>query len=231
MSMLPGPPAPESASCAEWGTVEPVPGHHKQGRAGGLLAGLLAVLIAAGLIAYFVTPKPSAVLNPPTAASAGPPASPGAGLPELAAGRPAPGFELPNLRGGAPVSLAATAGHPVVLNFFASWCDSCRAELGAFAQVSNGPHGQVEFLGVDTADPNPSAALDLLNGEGDRFPVGIDRSGSAASTKYLVQALPVTVFIGPSGRIVGQVFGTQTAASLQPWLQRLQALDTGAPTP
>lgn len=227
----PPPAAHDSRPGADEATVGLQAVQRQHNRIGGLLAGMLAVLVAAGLIAYFVTPKPSAVLNPPATANGGEAhaGSPGAGLPELAAGRTAPGFDLQNLRGGAAVSLEALAGHPVVLNFFASWCGSCRAELGAFAEVFGNPHGQVEFVGVDTADPNPSTALDMLNGAGDNYPVGIDRSGSEAGAKYLVQALPVTVFIGPSGRIVGQAFGTQTPASLQPWLQRLQALGVGSP--
>lgn len=227
----PPPAAHDSRPGAEEATVAPHAVRRQHNQIGGLVAGMLAVLVAAGLVAYFITPKPSAVLDPPATASGGQALaeSPGAGLPELAAGRPAPGFDLQNLRGGTPVSLQAFAGHPVVLNFFASWCASCRAELGAFAEVSGSPHGQVEFVGVDTADPNPSTALDMLNGAGDSYPVGIDRSGSEAGAKYLVQALPVTVFIGASGTILGQVFGTQTAASLQPWLQRLQASSAGSP--
>lgn len=227
----PPPAAHDSRSGAEETTRGLNADRRQHNRIGGLVAGMLAVLVAAGLVAYFVTPKPSAVLDPPATPHGGTAlaGAPGAGLPELAAGRPAPGFDLQNLRGGAPVSLQALGGHPVVLNFFASWCGSCRAELGAFAEVFGSPHGRVEFVGVDTADPNPSSALDMLNGAGDSYPVGIDRSGSDAGAKYLVQALPVTVFIGASGTIVGQVFGTQTAASLQPWLQRLQASSAGSP--
>ncbi len=231
VSHSPPPPAHEAFPPAEDTAVDRKAWRREHGRIGGLVTAVLAVLVVAGLIAYFVTPKPSAVLNPPAIASgavaqAG---SPGAGLPKLTAGRAAPGFDLENLRGGAAVSLKASAGHPVVLNFFASWCGSCRAELGAFAHVWSSPHGQVQFVGVDTADPNPANALELLKGAGDSYPVGIDRTGSAAGAKYLVQALPVTVFIGPSGTIVGQVFGTQTASSLQPWVQKLQALDAEAP--
>lgn len=230
VSPAPPPPAHEAFPGAEETTTDQEAGRRGHGRIGGLVTAALAVLVVAGLIAYFVTPKPSAVLNPVTASGTVAPAGdPGAGMAKLTAGRAAPGFDLENLRGGALISLKASAGHPVVLNFFASWCGSCRAELGAFAHVWASPHGQVQFVGVDTLDPKPANALQLLKGAGDSYPVGIDRTGSAAVARYLVQALPVTVFIGPSGRIVGQVFGTQTASSLQPWVQKLQALDGEAP--
>lgn len=148
---------------------------------------------------------------------------PGAGLPMLAKGSPAPGFSLPRLGGGPPVSLAAERGHPLVLNFFASWCPDCRAELRAFAEVSHGAHGPVRFLGIDTNDPEPGQASALLRAAGDRYPVGTDRDAAVANGRYDIEALPVTVFVGASGRIVGQVFGAQTVRSLRPWVQALEA--------
>lgn len=141
----------------------------------------------------------------------------------LARGRAAPGFSLRRLGGGPAVSLSAYKGHPVVLNFFASWCPDCRAELKAFATVSNGVAGKVGFVGVDTNDSNPAKAESLLRAAGDRYAVGVDPNASVANGKYLVQALPSTVFISASGHVIGQVFGTQTTTSLTKWVRRLEA--------
>ena len=187
-----------------------------------------ATVVAAALVVYAVTPRPASVVTEQvlpkglTLQRSGT----GAGLPELAAGRPAPRFSLPSLSGGGEVSLASFSGHPVVLNFFASWCPGCRAELSAFAEVSAAPHGAVRFVGVDTEDASPAKARSLLAAAGDNYPVGIDHNGRVATSRYLVQALPVTVFISARGRIVGQAFGPQTVRSLTAWLGRLANMAT-----
>ena len=204
----PGPPAWEDAGASPGGAG-------RVRRRGWTFAAVaLAVATAAGIAAYSLTPKPSSVI-------AGSTGSPGAGLPRLAAGRSAPEFSLPRLGGGPPVSLSADKGHPVVLNFFASWCSDCRAELGAFAQVSNHPHGTVRFLAVDTNDTDTAKARSLLAHAGDRYPVGVDADAAVANGSYLVEALPVTVYISASGHIVGESFGTQTARSLTAWTHAL----------
>ena len=194
------------------------------------LCALAAIAIAA-LVAYAATPRPSSVISALSRQAAQKgltinESGPGTGLAELATGRLAPGFSLPSLQGEGPVRLSNFAGDPVVLNFFASWCQDCRAELSAFARVSSGPHGPVRFVGIDTDDVAASKAIALLVAAGDRYPVGVDRSGDVATSRYLVAALPVTVFITAQGRIAGQVFGAQTVKSLEPWVQRLEVTAT-----
>jgi cytochrome c biogenesis protein CcmG/thiol:disulfide interchange protein DsbE len=183
--------------------------------------------IVAALVAYALTPRPAAVVSslsqqmPKGVALQS--SGPGAGLPELVTGRVAPSFELPNIRGGPAISLAALAGHPVVLNFFASWCPDCRAELKDFAEVYSRSHGVVRFVGVDSDDMARKEALSLLAAARDRYPVAVDSSGGVATSLYLVQALPVTIFIAANGRIAGQVFGAQSVRELSSWVKRLEA--------
>ena len=186
--------------------------------------GASAAVVAAALVVYVITPRPASVITRQALAEgvSVQKYGTGAGLPELAVGRVAPGFSLPSLRGGQKVSLAGFAGHPVVLNFFASWCQNCRAELSAFAKVSSAPYGALRFVGVDTDDASPGRARSLLAAAGDNYPVGVDRNGDVATSLYLVQALPVTVFISANGRILGQAFGAQTVRGLTPWLRRLE---------
>ncbi len=68
-------------------------------------------------------------------------------------------FDLPALTGGGHVRLAEHAGHPVVVNFFASWCVYCNEELPGFVQVAKAAHGRVDFIGVDTNDTGDAAAM------------------------------------------------------------------------
>ena len=66
----------------------------------------------------------------------------------LATGSEAPAFSLPRLGGGQAVTLASTRGTPTVVNFFASWCTDCQAELGAFAALSARTAGHLSLIHI-----------------------------------------------------------------------------------
>ena len=136
--------------------------------------------------------------------------------PALAVGSTAPAFSLPRLGGGAPVSLDETRGMPTVVNFFASWCRDCQAELTAFARFSSATAGRVAVIGVDSNESDTTAAQTLLAKAGATYPVAEDRQATVA-TSYLLSALPVTYFLDTRGRVVHVAFGSQTLASLNHW--------------
>lgn len=174
-----------------------------------VISGLAAVVLV-GFIAYAVS---VATRHPSTSSSV-----------TLGAGTTAPPFTLERLGGGPPVQLAKlVAGRPAVVNFFASWCTDCRAELAAFGSVSQQRAGHVVFIGVDSNDLNPRLARSLLAAGRDRYPVGVDQNGATAIT-YLVPGLPTTVFIDRRGRVVDETFGALTRAQLQ---QRVAQLEAG----
>jgi len=141
-------------------------------------------------------------------------------LPRLAVGRPAPAFRLARLGGGPAVSLAAERGTPVVVNFFASWCRDCRAELRTFAAASRAAGHRVDFVGVDTND-TASAARSMLARAGVTYPVAVEDGGGTLGA-YRVEGLPTTVFVSRSGRVAGEVFGAQSPAALRRWVERLE---------
>ena len=141
--------------------------------------------------------------------------------PVLAVGTTAPGFSLPPLGGGDPVTLAAYRGTPVIVNFFASWCPDCREELAAVASVAGSAHGRVAVIGVDSNESSDAAAERLLTAVHATYPVAADADAKVA-TRYLVNALPVSYFLDGRGRVVGAALGPQTAASLQRWVARLE---------
>ncbi|MGO8824600.1 MAG: TlpA family protein disulfide reductase [Acidimicrobiales bacterium] len=142
--------------------------------------------------------------------------------PVLKAGTVAPGFTLPGLHGGNPVSLSAFRGRPVIVNFFASWCPDCRAELGAVATIARRTTGRVAVIGVDSNETSDATATSLLAAAGATYPVAVDAQAKVAS-RYLVQALPVSYFLSASGKVVGAALGPQSVASLQRWVARLGA--------
>lgn len=146
--------------------------------------------------------------------------------PLVAVGDVAPAFTLPSLTGGTPVSLDALGRdrhHPVVLNFFASWCGPCQKETPLLARTAAGEQAKgstVQFIGVDTAD-EPSNALPFVQKAGITYPVGVDFSTRVSSGLYGLYGDPQTFFIDSSGRVVGHVLGPLSQGGLDQWLHRL----------
>lgn len=149
------------------------------------------------------------------------------GLPALGSGKPAPAFSLPRLGGGAPVSLASFRGRPVIVNFFASWCTNCRAELAAYGKAYQRWGSRIAFVGIDTHDGNGAKAVPLLSAAGDRYPVGVDPNMTVAAS-YLVEALPTSIFVNAQGQVVGESFGAQTTSSLNAAATRLLQPSAGS---
>ncbi len=191
-------------------------------------AGLVLVLLA-GFLGWIVAgssaSSPAAAItagsSAPSPAAAPVGVSAGDGLPRIATDSVAPAFRLPNLRGGPPVSLLATKGMPVVVNFFASWCHGCQAEIDGFAAEARAARGRVDFIGIDTNETSNTAALRMLARAGATYPVGVDDHG-VATTAYNILALPTTLFIARDGRVVGEAFGELSRPALARWIRRLE---------
>lgn len=147
----------------------------------------------------------------------------------LAIGSTAPGFSLPRLDGGAPVTLSQLRGTPVILSFFASWCPHCREELAAVATVARREAGRVAVVGVDANDTSTTAARRLLAAAGAAYPVAIDAQGTLA-TRYRITALPVTYFLSRSGRVEGAAFGVASLSLLTRWARGMSAAPVSAST-
>lgn len=132
----------------------------------------------------------------------------------------APGFRLPPVRAGrAAVFLAGLRGRPVVLNFWASWCVPCRAEMPMLAAAARRLGGQVAFVGVDENDDR-SGAVALMARSSTPYASGFDPDGSQ-SAPYGVVGLPTTLFVSPRGQIVGRALGELRRDALDDGLARL----------
>lgn len=119
----------------------------------------------------------------------------------------APGFTL-ELLGGGQVTLSDLRGKVVLVNFWASWCPPCRAEMPAIEKVyqSMKPLG-FEVLAVNVTDQDSeAAAAAFLKQLGLTFTVPLDRTGEV-SARYSLQGLPSSYFIDRKGIIRSVVVG------------------------
>jgi cytochrome c biogenesis protein CcmG/thiol:disulfide interchange protein DsbE len=133
---------------------------------------------------------------------------------------PAPAFSFTTFDGQA-ISLADLEGKGVVLNFWASWCDPCRAEAALLESAwRREQNNGIVFIGLDYLDQEHSA-LAYLEEFGISYPNGVDLQSEAAR-RYGIQGVPETFFIGPDGEIKSLVIGpVTTEADLG---QRLDAI-------
>ena len=139
----------------------------------------------------------------------------------------APTFDLPLLQGNGIVTLKKLSGHPIVMNLWASFCDICKEESPAVAQVSRLAGARVRFLGVDSLDKR-SAAIRFVDQHKLSFPMVFDPSGVVAD-KYHVAGLPYTFFISATGtRVLGVNVGALTAKSLISILHKLYGVSVSA---
>ena len=125
----------------------------------------------------------------------------------------APAFSLPVLgQSGQQISLSDYAGKPLIVNFFASWCEPCQKETPLLAKFYRAEHARVAIVGLDENDTQANATS-FTRKEGVGYPVGFDPEVTAASA-YGVAGLPQTFFVDARHGIVERVFGAVTQADL-----------------
>jgi thiol-disulfide isomerase/thioredoxin len=114
---------------------------------------------------------------------------------------------------GETVSLASFAGQPLVVNFWASWCPSCVAEMSAaFKPVQQALGDEVTFIGVNIQDER-RLAEELLAETGVEWISAEDPKGEL----YVALGglgMPFTIFVSPSGEILDAHNGPLNEAQL-----------------
>lgn len=156
-----------------------------------------------------------------------------------AAPREATPLELPDIRlpdtGGTPRKLSAWRGHPLIINFWATWCEPCRREIPLLESlrreaVSRAPGAvdRLEVIGIAVDDRDP--VLKYIHQMGVDYPVlvGGEDAGMAAIHAFGMEAvLPFSVFADTRGRIVAVKVGELHPDDAQLILARLADEDAG----
>jgi thiol-disulfide isomerase/thioredoxin len=118
-------------------------------------------------------------------------------------------FDLPTIDGTGRVRLADFKGTPVVVNFFASWCEPCKAELPEFVDASKKLDGEVEFVAVNSKEINAPAGINLardmgLAESGITVARDVGQGGSGLRDSYQevrANAMPITAFYDAAGKL------------------------------
>jgi cytochrome c biogenesis protein CcmG/thiol:disulfide interchange protein DsbE len=124
---------------------------------------------------------------------------------------PAPQVTMQAFDGGQIVVPDDYEGTPLILNFWASWCPFCIAEVPDFEKVQQDVKGQVAFLGVNLRD-NREAAEDLAHETHVTYPLAEDPQGVVYEA-FGGTGMPTSVFIDGEGSVAdtvtGQIFEDQ----------------------
>lgn len=118
---------------------------------------------------------------------------------------------------GKQVRLSDFFGKPIVLNFWASWCPPCKAELPDFEDAYKQYEGKVTFLMVNVTDnqrETVEVAKSYVSSQGYTFPVYFD-TGYEASYKFGISSIPQTFFLNADGQVVAKATGLISASQLE----------------
>jgi cytochrome c biogenesis protein CcmG/thiol:disulfide interchange protein DsbE len=194
-----------------------VSGRRSRTRSGRLL--ILAVLVVVAVVlpagaALLDRRDPATRLEPRT-----PPSSASTAARSYPPGTPAPALRLPGLDGGR-VDLAALRGRPVVVNFWATWCEPCVREFPLLrAAAADHRADRLAVVGVLSGD-RPAAARAFVRRLDATWPVALDPDTTTAAAWGAV-GLPHTWFINPDGTLASHQLGELTQAGLDRQLAQI----------
>ena len=130
----------------------------------------------------------------------------------LEIGDEAKDFTLKNIE-GKEVKLSEFKGKAIILNFFATWCPPCRAEIPDFIELQKayGPSG-FTFVGVSLVDEKESK--DYAAQAGINYPILID-DGKASDIYGPVRSIPTTYVIGKDFKITKKYIGARSKGEFE----------------
>ncbi|PLR83666.1 peroxiredoxin family protein [Bacillus sp. V33-4] len=149
------------------------------------------------------TEKPTETVN-----SASQEDIPGAKLSELEEGSEAPDFELTTLA-GEKAKLSDYRGQKVILNFWATWCPPCKAEMPhmqSFYEKNKDKGITILAVNLTNVDKGMDAINAFVKEYGLTFPILLDEDGTVGMT-YQAFSIPTSYIIDKNGKIAKKIVG------------------------
>jgi thiol-disulfide isomerase/thioredoxin len=195
-----------------------------------LAAALMTASAAGGFLLYRLTTSARTTLSAaPAAPSPAAPAEPAAlRAPRAAIPERLPGITLPGLDGTAH-ALADWKDRPLLINFWATWCEPCRREIPLLRALRHERSALgLEVVGI--ALDLPEAVRKYVPSHGMDYPVLLAEQGglAAASAFGMDPVLPFSVFADRTGRVIALKVGELHRDEADLILDRLRDIDTGA---
>ncbi len=172
------------------------------------VVGLLLAAAVVAAVAFFVFshegPQPTVQSPLPVAATGS----------ASAAADPLPAFSLP-APGGGRISAADLKGKPTVINFFASWCSSCWAEIPHIQSASQDYKGRgLQVVGIGVLDSEDSLRW-MVTKLHITYPTAYDTSGDTVVKILQLRSMPTTLFVDRQGIVRARWQGFLDQETLQ----------------
>ncbi|TAA73200.1 peroxiredoxin family protein [Planococcus salinarum] len=187
--------------------------------AGLLLVGVLIILLAVGIVQRNVEEKQSTDRLNEGSDVEFLPTDEG-----LAKGEKAPDFDLTTLDGEA-VKLSDYKGKKVILNFWATWCPPCRAEMPDmqkyYEEQAAGSNVEILAVNLTTADKG----MDEINAFVDEFsltfPIPMDTEGKVGEL-YQAASIPTSYMIDTEGRVQNKIVGPMNEQMMEDFIANME---------
>jgi cytochrome c biogenesis protein CcmG/thiol:disulfide interchange protein DsbE len=139
---------------------------------------------------------------------------------------PAPDIQVKDLD-GKDVSLTANKGKVILLNFWATWCGPCRAEIPGLIELQNKYKDGLQIIGMVVDDDDEANVRDVVKTESINYPVALT-TPQVRMAYGGIMALPTVFIINPDGRVVQKHVGLYNPALYETEVRALIGMPIGA---
>ena len=138
------------------------------------------------------------------------------GVQRFPEGKEAPVFSLNSLD-GKQVSLSEFRGKPVLITFWATWCDSCKQELPILDKFSVGKRDQLVFILIAIDGERKKTVQKIVNEKKITLPVLLLLKEKTMDQYGVRGWVPQTFIIDPGGKLIGKTIGERDWNSPEAW--------------